>query len=267
MNWFDSHCHLQRYLNKGILVDVLDRAKKNKVIRMTTVGTSPEDWSIYQNLSLQYKETVFYTAGLHPCYVNCNFEKEIEQMEDLFESNHPPVAVGEVGLDYFHLPNDKPLADQIMKTQKKAFTQQVAMALKFDLPLVVHSRGAFEDCMKILDLAQANWGKVLFHCFSEGEKQMQQLKERGGRASFTGNLTYKKNVCVREAMKLQGVESLILETDCPYLSPVPKRGKENEPSNLALIGEYTATFFGVEKKDVAYWSFLNANSFYGLEPR
>jgi TatD DNase family protein len=68
-------------------------------------------------------------------------------------------------------------------------------------------------------------------------------------------------------MKLQGVESLILETDSPYLSPVPKRGKENEPSNLALIGEYTATFFGVEKKDVAYRSFLNANSFYGLEPR
>ena len=67
------------------------------------------------------------------------------------------------------------------------------MALKFDLPLIVHSRGAFEDCMKILDLAQANWGKVLFHCFSEGEKQMQQLKDRGGRASFTGMLTYKKN--------------------------------------------------------------------------
>ena len=77
MNWFDSHCHLQRYLNKGILEDVLIRAEKNKVIRMTAVGTSPDDWLIYQGLSSQYKETIFYTAGLHPCYVNSNFKKEI----------------------------------------------------------------------------------------------------------------------------------------------------------------------------------------------
>jgi TatD DNase family protein len=96
---------------------------------------------------------------------------------------------------------------------------------------------------------------------------MQQLKDRGGRASFTGVLTYKKNDCVREAIKLQGIENIILETDSPYLSPVPKRGKENEPSNLTLIGEYTANFFGVEKKDVAHWSFLNASAFYGLDSK
>jgi TatD DNase family protein len=267
MNWFDSHCHLQGYLNKGILADVLTRADRNEVTRIAAVGTSPEDWSTYQNLSRQYKETIFYTVGLHPCYVNSNFGKEIEQMEDFFESNYLPVAVGEVGLDYFHLPNDKTLADQTIQMQKMAFGQQVAMALKFDLPLIVHSRGAFEDCMKILDFAQANWGKVLFHCFSEGEKQMQQLKDRGGRASVTGVLTYKKNDCVREAIKLQGIENIILETDSPYLSPVPKRGKENEPSNLTLIGEYTANFFGVEKKDVAHWSFLNASAFYGLDSK
>ena len=95
---------------------------------------------------------------------------------------------------------------------------------------------------------------------------MQKLKDRGGRASFTGMLTYKKNDSVRNAMKLQGLENIILETDSPYLSPVPKRGKQNEPSNLAIIGEYTARLFGVEIKDVAHWSFLNTNTFCGLEP-
>ena len=265
MNWFDSHCHLQGYLNRGVLKDILTRAEKNKVTRMTTIGTSPDDWLTYQSVSRQYKETIFYTVGLHPCYVNSKFKVQIEQMEGFFESNYPPVAVGEVGLDYFHLPNDKSLADQIIQMQKMAFTQQVNLALKFDLPLIVHSRNAFEDCLKILELAQANWGKVLFHCFSEGEKQLQNLKDRGGRASFTGMLTYKKNDSVRKAMKLQGLENIILETDSPYLSPTPKRGKENEPSNLAIIGEYVATLFGVEIKDVAHFSFLNASTFYGLE--
>jgi TatD DNase family protein len=104
----------------------------------------------------------------------------------------------------------------------------------------------------------------LFHCFSEGVDEIVELNNLGGRASFTGILTYKKNDFLREAAKAQGMGKLILETDSPYLSPEPMRGKENEPSNLALIGEYTSGIFDVKKEDLALQSFLNTNQFYGV---
>ena len=104
----------------------------------------------------------------------------------------------------------------------------------------------------------------MFHCFSEGVDEIVELNKLGGRASFTGILTYKKNDFLREAVKAQGMEKIILETDSPYLSPEPKRGKENEPSNLALIGDYASGIFDVKKEDLALQSFLNTNQFYGI---
>ena len=118
MNWFDSHCHLKGFKNKGNLEEILWRAEENGVSRMTAVGTSNDDWEIYKNLSEQYRDKIFYSVGLHPCYVNEGYESVIEKIESYLGSGSPPVAIGEIGLDYFHLPNNHNEALSIIKNQK-----------------------------------------------------------------------------------------------------------------------------------------------------
>ena len=265
MNWFDSHCHLKGYFNKGILEEILFRADENGVSRMTAIGTSSNDWETYKNLSEQYRAKIFYSVGLHPCYVNEGFEEEIEKIEPFLKSTSPPVALGEIGLDYFHLPKSQIEAERNIKIQKIAFVEQLKLATTYNLPTVIHSRNAFGDCIEIIEQSGLPWGKVLFHCFSEGVKEIKELNERGGLASFTGIITFKKNEFLRDALKSQGIEKLILETDSPYLAPEPKRGKENEPSNLSLIGEYLGNYLGRPKEEIANRSFCNANQFYDIE--
>ena len=265
MNWFDSHCHLKGYFNKGILEEILFRADENGVSRMTAIGTSSNDWETYKNLSEQYRAKIFYSVGLHPCYVNEGFEDEIEKIEPFLKSVNPPVALGEIGLDYFHLPKSQSEAERNIKIQKIAFLEQLKLAATYNLPTVIHSRNAFGDCIEIIEQSGLPWGKVLFHCFSEGVKEIKELNERGGLASFTGIITFKKNEFLRDALKSQGIEKLILETDCPYLTPEPKRGKENEPSYLSLIGDYLTNYLNLPKSEIANRSFCNANQFYDIE--
>jgi len=121
MNWFDSHCHLKGFKNKGNLEEILRRAEENGVSRMTAVGTSNDDWEIYKNLSEQYRDKIFYSVGLHPCYVNEGYENVIEKIESYLGSGSPPVALGEIGLDYFHLPKNHNEALSIIKNQKMLF--------------------------------------------------------------------------------------------------------------------------------------------------
>ena len=177
----------------------------------------------------------------------------------------PPVAIGEIGLDYFHLPKNHNEALSIIKNQKIAFLEQLKIAAQFNLPTIVHSRNAFSDCVTIIEQSGLPWEKVLFHCFSEGVEEIQELNDRGGYASFTGIITFKNNEFLREALQVQGIEKLILETDSPYLAPVPKRGKENEPSYLPLIGEFLSGCLEVPVEEIAQQSYCNASKFYGLE--
>ena len=107
MNWFDSHCHLKGFLNKGILEEVLLRAEEKGVSRMMAIGTSSGDWEIYKNLAKEYRAKIFYSVGLHPCYVNENYEEELEIMKQFTDQSNSPAAIGEIGLDYFHLPKEK----------------------------------------------------------------------------------------------------------------------------------------------------------------
>lgn len=265
MNWFDSHCHLKGFFNKGNLDEILSRARKNKVSRMTAIGTSSKDWKLYEDLSVKYKGEIFHSVGLHPCYVDDRFEVEIEKMKGSLESNNYPVAVGEIGLDYFHLPKEADEIKKIVELQKIAFASQLKLAVKYKLPVVIHSRNAFSDCLKIIDKSGIAWEKVLFHCFSEGTQEMKELNDRGGRASFTGIITFKKNDFVREALKQQGMDKIILETDSPYLAPEPKRGKENEPSYLSFISESVSSYLNISNQELAEISFCNTCNFYEID--
>ncbi|MBT3636473.1 MAG: TatD family hydrolase [Opitutae bacterium] len=264
MSWFDSHCHLNGFLEKGILEEVLDRASQHEVSRMTAVGTTPEDWNVYRTLVRKYPERIFCSGGLHPSYVGIDWPSQVAELGKLWDSEPRPVAVGEIGLDYFRLPKDADDALVTMEQQRLAFSHQLSFAKERDLPVIVHSRNAFEDCLTLIDKSGVNWKKVVFHCFSEGVPQVEQLMERGGRASFTGILTFGKNDHLREAALRQGLENLMIETDSPYLAPEPKRGKVNEPAFLRHLGQFAAKLFDVTEDFLAERTFERTCDFYGV---
>ena len=131
--------------------------------------------------------------------------------------------------------------------------------------VVVHSRGAFDECVALIDESGIPWNRIVFHCFAEGPAEMTVLSERGGLGSFTGILTYKNAQSVRDAATIQGLERFMVETDAPYLTPVPHRGKPNEPAYVRHTAEFAAELFGVRYEELAAISTRNARHFYGLK--
>jgi TatD DNase family protein len=139
------------------------------------------------------------------------------------------------------------------------------LAKRLDCPVVVHSRGAFAECVEMIDASGVAWPRVVFHCFTEGPAEMAELVRRGGFGSFTGILTYKSADAVREAAKTQGLARFMVETDAPYLTPMPHRGKPNEPAYLRHTAEFAATeVFGVSAGELAAVTTATARRFFGL---
>ncbi len=264
MELIDSHCHLLGFKNKGELESVLNRAAEAGVYRLITVGTSPKDWVPYREMHANHIGRIDYTIGLHPCYVDADWAEVINQISTFFMPPHAPVALGEIGLDYFHLPKDPVQAGEVMIHQEKAFRQQLSLAGELDCPVIIHSRNAFEDSVRMIDESEVDWNKVVFHCFSYGPDEVARINQRGGRASFTGIVTYKNAADVREALKSQGVERLMLETDCPYLTPEPHRGKSNEPALLIYIAQQCADSLGIELEELSARTTENTKGFFNL---
>ena len=260
----DTHTHLDSFHRKGLLQDALEAAANAGVSRMITVGTADDDWSLYRELSEQYAGTIDYTVGLHPCSVEEDWEKQVTQVRAFWDAGKKPVGLGEIGLDRFHLPRkDEEKAAEIFAYQKAAFAAQLDIAKDLNCPIVIHSRGAFDESVEMIDASGVDWSKVVFHCFSEGPGEMQQIMDRGGFGSFTGIITFKNAESVREAAKLQGIDRIMVETDAPYLAPMPHRGKPNEPAYVAFTARYCAEMFGVSEEEFAKVSTRNAEAFWG----
>ncbi len=260
----DSHTHLHSFASKGLLDETLEAAAEAGLERLVTVGTDTDDWDVYAEMAVKYPQ-VDYTVGIHPCSVKAGWESAFSQIEAFWSRELKPVALGEIGLDRFHLPrNDEVAAKAIFELQLKACEAQLELAKKLDAPVVIHSRGAFEECLELIDASGVDWTKVVFHCFSEGPGEMKQLLDRGGFGSFTGVITFKNAESVRESAKLQGLDRLMIETDAPYLAPMPKRGKPNEPAYLAYTAAYCAELFGVSPEVFAEKTTARARAFYGL---
>jgi len=263
----DSHCHLDRFFQKSELEQTIEEARDAGVDRLVTIGTSDADWQLYSDLSAQYHGIIDYTVGLHPCNVDENWEQQVNQLAAFFQSEGSrPVALGEIGLDYFYLPKkDEKSANELKAFQIAALRAQLKIVKELDCPVVIHSRGAFDDCIEELDAAEINWSKVVFHCFVENAQAIRILNERGGRGSFTGIITFKNAEEVRESALAQGLEKLMVETDAPYLAPMPHRGKLCLPSYTALTAKFCAELFNVTEIELAEITRKNAEAFYGLE--
>lgn len=264
----DTHTHLESFARRGALAETLARAKDAGVAAMITIGTSPDDWALYRGIATEHAGLVYYTVGLHPCSVEENWAEAVGQIEGFFrtdESSVLPVALGECGLDRFHLPKDAVEAERIFAWQRAAFAEQLRIAKGLECPVVVHSRGTFGECVEMIDASGVDWTKVVFHCFTEGEAEMAELGRRGGFGSFTGIVTYKSAENVRAAAKAQGLARLMIETDAPYLTPMPHRGKPNEPAFVRHTAEFCAReVFGVGDAEFAAATTAAARRFFGL---
>ena len=278
MGLIDTHTHLESFARDGTLAGALDRARAAGVEAMIAIGTSPDDWALYRGMAEEHAVNGFvrHTVGLHPCSVDTTWESAVAQIEGCWgraatfraRAGHRPalpVALGECGLDRFHLPKDTAEAEKIFTWQRAAFAAQLAIAKRLGCPVVVHSRGAFAECVAMIDASGVDWSRVVFHCFTEGEVEMTELTRRGGFGSFTGILTYKTAENIRAAAKAQGLARFMLETDAPYLTPMPHRGKPNEPAFVRHTAEFAAReVFGVSDEELAAISTANARRFFGL---
>ncbi|WP_438481212.1 TatD family hydrolase [Oleiharenicola lentus] len=262
MGLIDTHTHLESFEKRGELPAILDRARGAGVEALVTIGTDTDDWALYRNLAREHAGFIHYTAGLHPCSVGEQWVHSVAQLEAYWHDAVKPVALGECGLDRFHLPKDVAEAETIFAWQRGAFAEQLRLAKKLDCPVVVHSRGAFAECVEMVDASGVAWERVVFHCFTEGPNEMSELVKRGGYGSFTGIITYKSAEMVRAAALAQGLGRFMIETDAPYLTPTPHRGKPNEPAYLRHTAEFSAGVFGVSYEELARVSTANARKFY-----
>ncbi len=249
----DSHCHLDFPDFQSRLPDVLGAASAAGVARMVTISTHVARFEVYRALA-EAHENVFCTIGTHPHNAALEPDVPAERLVEL--SNHPRcVAIGEAGLDYHY---DKSPRD----VQQRVFRTHIAAARETRLPLVIHARNADEDMIRILseEMGRGRFDAVL-HCFSSGETLAQVGVELGLYVSFSGILTFRNSEEIRRIAAAVPRERLLVETDAPYLAPVPYRGKTNEPAFVAHTAHVLAETIGVTDAEIAQ---ITTANFYRL---
>lgn len=248
MRWIDNHCHLEP--GEAALAQ-LDAAAAEGVARCIDVGTDLERSRQAMANAAAHPGRVFATAGVHPH----DAAGGIDGIEALL-ADSGVVAVGECGLDYHydHSPRD---------TQQAMFAAQIALAHRYELPLVIHTREAWDDTFATLD-REGVPANTVFHCFTGGPAEAEEALARGALLSFSGIVTFKTADELRAAVRVTPVDRLMIETDSPYLTPVPFRGKPNSPALLPLVGAQVAHELGLEPAALADVVWATTHRFYGL---
>jgi TatD DNase family protein len=242
-SWVDSHCHPQ--LEGG--VEVVRRAEAAGVAWMVCVGTDVESSQAALALA-QENGSVRAAVGLHP-HEASKLAAEWDELEPLAIAEEC-VAVGEAGFDFYyeHSPRDE---------QETAFRWQIRLAKRLGKPLVIHSRDAWDDTFRVLD-DEGVPARTVFHCFTGGPDQAEAAIERGCFLSFSGIVSFKNAEDVRDAARLTPAERLLVETDSPYLTPEPHRGKRNEPAFVIDVGHALARARGMDADEIAQLTSANA---------
>jgi TatD DNase family protein len=252
--WTDSHCHLAMDAFDGDRDGVLIRCEEAGVGRLVIVGTNPGDWRACADLARPSPRRA--TAGVHPHEASCWSAGTRVALESALAD--PAVsAVGEIGLDYHYDLSPR-------EVQRWAFEEQLAIAAERGLPVVVHSREAFEDTVGLLS-KHAPGLRGVIHCFTYGPEEARAFLDLGLHLSFSGIITFPKAPLIREAALLTPWERLLVETDAPYLAPVPYRGKRCEPAHVATVGRFVAALKGLEEAEAARRTTLNAGKLFGWE--
>ena len=283
MIFVDSHCHIDGEQFDADRDEVVQRAKDAGVKIMLTVGTgNPHDGEIERAVRCAEKyENVFASVGVHPHDAKLyNDEAETRLITNVRESSKV-VAWGEIGLDFYydHSPRD---------LQVEVFRRQIRVARSLDLPIIIHSRDAddktvevlIEECSfstengkrkmesgggEIKNSAENKFRGGIMHCFGGTAEMAQKLMDIGFLISFAGNITFKKAENLRDAARVVPLEKLLIETDCPFLAPIPNRGKRNEPAFVVHTARFLADFYGIELEKLADRTTRNFTDFFKID--
>ncbi len=256
MELIDTHCHLTFEPLAADVPGVIERSRAAGVARWITVGTHLDDSRRAIELAGQY-DSMYATVGIHPHDAHSADLHVLEELKGLAR-REKVVAVGETGLDFHYNFSKQP-------DQKRVFAAHLEMAGELGLPVVIHSRNAFDETMEILDQSGKGLDGIVFHCFSGSAEQALVVLERGYFVSFTGVVTFKNAEVTRQAAKAVPLDRLMIETDCPYMSPEPVRSrKPNEPALMIHTAEFLAELKGVSLDELAAFTTRTAIEFFHL---
>jgi TatD DNase family protein len=252
--WFDSHCHISDIEDQDELASVLGRALEAGVTDMVVLGT--DVGSSKRSIAIAGRNGIWAGAAFHPTSVagwDDAWAKEIDELLD----DPAVVAVGETGIDLYW---DR----TYLQDQEAAFRAHISLAKKHDKALVIHTRDSVDEALAVLE-DETPPSRLVFHCWSGDLEQMGRALELGSYVSFAGNVSFKSAGDLRVAARAAPADRLLVETDSPYLAPVPKRGRKNEPAFVAFVGAAIAEARGEAVEQVAATTTANARRLFGLD--
>lgn len=262
MMFIDSHCHIDGAQFDEDRQEVIQGAFDAGVRAMLNIGTgTPKEDSFEKTVELaENYENIFASVGIHP-HDAIEYNREVEtRLIILTQKSEKVIAWGEIGLDFYydHSPRE---------VQEKVFRRQINVARELDLPIIIHSRDADDLTVEILreECSYENFRGGIMHCFGGSPEMANELMKIGFLISFAGNVTFKKAENLRSSARVVPLEKLLIETDCPYLTPIPFRGKRNEPARVVETAKFLADFYGIELEKLAKQTTDNFLAFFRLD--
>ena len=253
----DSHCHLDYEPLVNNINQVLLNAKKNNITNLLTIGTSLESSKKVLEIVEKY-ENIYGTIGIHPNSTTDHLN-DLDKLIDIRKKSKKIIGFGETGLDYFYKRSEK--KDQIF-----AFEKHIEFAISEKIPVIIHTRDADEDTILIIKKYYKK-ARFLIHCFTGNLEFAKNLLNLECLISFSGIITFKKSNELREVVKYVPLERMLIETDSPYLSPDPFRGKVNEPANVKIVAENVANIKDITFEEVAKLTTENFKRFFFNDKR
>ena len=255
MQIIDTHTHL--YLNqfKKDIDDVIVRAKEIGVKKFIFPAIDSSHFNDMHNLKDKYPNSIYLMTGLHPTDVKENYKDELNFVVNTLKTNNY-VAIGEIGIDLYW-------EKFFLKQQQEAFQFQIRLAIEHDLPIVIHCREAFNEIFEILDKENCNELRGVFHCFTGTFEEAQRAIDLGFVLGIGGVVTFKNGGIDKFLHKID-LKNIVLETDSPYLAPVPYRGKRNESSYIIYVIEKLSEIYGISKEKIAEITSKNAEKVFRL---
>ena len=260
MNIFDTHAHYDDERYSKDLDEVIKDNYENGVKKIVNASYDLESSIKSKQIADRY-ENVYFAVGIHPEGVREAIDEDILQLEKIIKDNvenEKLVAVGEIGLDYYYTKENKEL-------QKEYFVRQLDLAIKYNLPVIIHSRDASEDMYHILKDEKYENIKLVFHCFQPTDEIARLIKERKYMIGLGGNITFKRSVHSLDIIKSVPVEQIMVETDAPYMSPVPVRGTRNESKNIKYVIAKLAEIKDVRVEDIEDVLYKNGIEFFNIK--
>jgi len=249
----DSHCHLDHEQINSDLSNVIKRSKDVGIEKLLTISTSFESFKKIKDIITE-DEIIFGTIGIHP-HETDNNEISVDEIVKNFDENPKIIGIGETGLDFYYNNSDK-------EKQIKSFKKHIEASIKTNSPLIIHSRNAEDETFEILNQYHDKKLKILMHCFTGSKNFAERLLKLNAFFSASGIITFKNSLDLQETFKFLPLDKILIETDSPYLAPVPNRGKKNEPSFLSFTAQKLADIKELTKQEITKITTTNFNKLF-----